>query len=149
MRQYFTTPEKGRVIYCSTTKSKLHSTLWGIASNDANEIQKYGQERVGYLVEKDGKEYLRPVQLDPKGLPAGESKALTRCSHHRSRPLLYWGEGIIGIAETHYPRPKGLTLIELYEQVSLHQITVRHLTRAFREHARMPPNCERAWELNS
>jgi hypothetical protein len=120
--------------------------LWGIPTLDEALLPTLGQERIGYLQEKNGREFLLPIELDPKGRPIPTPLAPCPCPHNLARPLLYWGDGILGVAETTYPHPKGWTFLELYDSTPLHKVTVKHLTRAFREKVYEPPNCQRVWE---
>ena len=52
-------------------------------------------------------------------LPAGEA-----------REVLWWGEGIKGIAEASYPHPLGWTFEELKQGTTIDMVDVKQLTAA-------------------
>ena len=59
--------------------------------------------------------------------------------------MLWWGEGIRGIADASYPHPMGWTFSELRDGVTLDRMTVKQLTAAFRLEYEGQPNCIEYW----
>jgi len=56
-----------------------------------------------------------------------------------------WEGGAAGIAECHYPHPKGWRLEASTKVQGLERMTVRILTALYREPYCRPPTCERNW----
>jgi len=63
---------------------------------------------------------------------------------HRIREVLFWGRGVVGIADATFPHPEGWTVRG--SNCDLTSITVKLLTAAFRYNLHTVPSCVAAWE---
>ena len=83
------------------------------------------------------------TDLTTRGKPKPTGR-LVPIHKHELREVLWWGEGIVGVAERMFPHPKDWRLGDIYKP--LDRILVRDLTRCFTERLTKPPNCLAAWD---
>ena len=85
------------------------------------------------------------VDLSPRGRPirTGESREVD--SDDLVREVVWWGDGVLGIAEATYPHPQGWTVEGASDSPTLDQLTVRILTAVFRRQGERLPTCIEAW----
>ena len=99
-------------------------------------ILQYGHVNEGKIEE---------VDLSPRGLPVRTGVSRELDSNDLIREVVWWGNGILGIAEATYPHPKGWTVEGANGSPTLDQLTVRILTNVFRRQGEKPPTCMAAW----
>ena len=97
----------------------------------------------GYHISVDDRDVLEEIELTARGLPRKTGKRRPLNLEH-ARPILFW-KGIVGVAETSYPHPKGWSLTAGNSRYTLNQLTVRSLTHAFRDAHTTPPTCMNTW----
>ena len=60
------------------------------------------------------------------------------------RSVVWWGEGVMGVAEATFPHPKEWRLDGV--DARLDEVTVKLMTRALNDQSRVAPSCLAAWE---
>ena len=123
----------------SRAKAKAkRSSLRAVTYTDeeGDEVVQYG-----YVA----KSKLELVELSPRGRPikTGETRELD--SDDLTREVVWWGDGVLGIAEATYPHPQGWTIEGAQDSPTLDKLTVRVLTAVFRRAKEKPPSCVAAW----
>ena len=91
----------------------------------------------------DGK--ARLVELSPRGRPTPTGEARRVQDADLIRDVVWWGEGVMGIAELTYPHPQGWTVEGACGAPTLDKLTVKTLTGVFRSKGEKPPACMEAW----
>ena len=86
--------------------------------------------------------YFREYRLDIKGRPQITDN-LEFLQVDRVRRVLYWGSGVVGIAESTFPHPKEWRLGDLAED--LDKLTVKALTGALTRLRTKSPTCLTKW----
>ena len=86
---------------------------------------------------------LQEVTLDPKGNPRKTNKMHPLESE--PAPTVRWNNGILGTAEFTYPHPQGWVVQCGNHQLTLNQLSVKHLTTYFRNSLERTPTCMVTW----
>ena len=103
-----------------------------------------GESVTKYAVVKGSE--ARVVELSPRGRPAPTGEVLELEDDDVVRDVVWWGEGISGIAELTYPHPSGWTVVGADDSPPLDKLTVKVLTAVYRRAAEKVPTCRSAWE---
>ena len=85
------------------------------------------------------------VELSPRGRPVATGEVLELESSDLVREVVWWGEGVLGVAELTYPHPQGWTVEGAWDAPSLDKLNVRTLTAVFRRKIDGEPTCKAAW----
>ena len=96
---------------------------------------------------KGSKGLLKKVELDPRGKPVTSGENLPW--YLAMKEVLYWKGAIKGIAEFSFPHPRGWTIKELYNEIPLDKIQVKHTTGALALVDTAEPTCKTAWTNTS
>lgn len=121
---------------------KPRKELFGVVTE--GRFRRLGKVVFGYKALHLGREYLALVRITPLG-SAQRTGELMRCDHAKFRRVLR-NKGIVGIAESTYPHPRGWTFEQVNERVTLQNMTVKLLTGAFRRKNSRPPLAEAKWD---
>ncbi len=81
--------------------------------------------------------------LSPKGRPIQRDETWA-VMPEELHPVIWWGNGIMGVAEATFPHPKEWRLGDIDKP--LDKITVSDLSRAFARKVSAVPSCKKAWE---
>ena len=114
------------------------SSLRAITYTDeeGDEVLQYGYVTKGNL---------EVVELSPRGRPVRTGARRGLDSSDLVREVVWWGDGVLGVAEATYPHPQGWTVEGASGSPTLDQLTVRTLTKVFRRQREKPPTCMAAW----
>ena len=86
------------------------------------------------------------VELSPRGRPVPTGEELELESGDLVRDVVWWGDGVLGVAELTFPHPQGWTVVGADGSPTLDKLTVNVLTAVHRRKAEKEPSCKQAWE---
>ena len=92
----------------------------------------------------DGSKF-KVAALTPRGRPVATGEIIDVLPTDSVRELAWWGEGVLGIAQSTYPHPSGWTVEGASDSPTLDKLTVRILTAVFRQEVERRPTCKVAW----